>query len=389
MNSKPKTQETKHTDLSTDGFEFLELSPEDKAVPSQLVWAEVNLLALPFAVLDEREAHTSSGHEIIKFDKNNGKQIVWLWRVWPDAKVGMPTMATVRVLFALMDLAEEKRRQENQFPTRVEFSLSELCRRIGWNSDGRHRSMIKKHIEILVSTRCKSKGAFKDKHKNGLIIDAFSYLRRAAFVGEPDEQGEPLETNYVIFEDPVRVNLESRYIKQLDVALMRSIGSSIGQLLYTKLSHLFHDAKLKGQHHVDVGYHWLAERMGIKMYEHVWEAKKQLKQAINELVELHYIHPPLWNGWTIIFEPNIRYELGERLPRQERKKAAKNNKKKPMLSSSSPAVYKGASAEPKDILLPLCSLYATNGWKLAEPQAKRRLLTEEQLREECMLRGLL
>ena len=380
------------SDLSTDDIPIFELTvapaleQEQLSLP-QLVWAEVNILALPFAVLDEREARSSSGHEIIKFDKSNGKQVVWLWRVWPDPKVGMPTMATVRVLFALMDMAEEIRKLQGKYPQRLEFSLSDLCRRVSFTADGRHRAMLKRHIEILVSTRCKSKGAFKDKNRNGLILDTFSYIRSAAFVGDQDENGKPIERNFVVFDDPVRLNLESRYIKQLDVAFMRCIGSSIGQLLYTKLSHLLHEAHQKGYDYVDVEYHWLAERMGIKIYDQVWQAKKQLKQAISELVREHYIKEPTWDRWTIRFEANVRHEFGERLPRQERKKAVRKAQR-----TAQPQAYQSLRAEannaPRDPLLPLCMLYASQGWKLAEPQAKRHGITEEDLRAECIARGL-
>lgn len=381
------------SDLSTDDIPIFELTavpaePQEKVFLPQLVWAEVNILALPFAVLDEREARSSSGHEIIRFDKSNGKQVVWLWRVWPDPKVGMPTMATMRVLFALMDMAEEIRKLQGKYPQKLEFSLSDLCRRVGFQADGRHRAMLKRHIEILMSTQCKSKGAFKDKNRNGLILDTFSYIRSAAFVGDLDETGKPLETNFVIFDDPVRLNLESRYIKQLDVGFMRCIGSSIGQLLYTKLSHLLHEAHQKGYDYVEVDYQWLAERMGIKIYDQVWQAKKQLKQAISELVREHYIKQPTWDRWTIRFEANVRHEFGERLPRQERKKAAKKARTVAKLQAYNPPRIEPNNA-PRDPLLPLCMLYVSQGWKLAEPQAKRHGIKEEDLRVECITRGLL
>lgn len=392
MQRKIQQIQSDSADLSTDDIPIFELTAvqaesQKSLVSPQLVWAEVNMLALPFAVLDEREARSSPGHEIIKFDKSNGKQIVWLWRVWPDPKVGMPTMATVRVLFALMDMAEETRKVHGKYPQKLEFSLSDLCRRVGFDVDGRHRAMVKRHIEILVSTRCKSKGAFKDKNRNGLILDTFSYIRSAAFIGDLDKNRKVVETNFVVFDDPVRINLENRYIKQLDVAFMRSIGSSIGQLLYTKLSHLFHDAQQKGYDHVDVEYQWLAERMGINIYEHVWEAKKQLKQAISELVREHYIKQPSWDGWTIRFEPNVRHEFGERLPRRERKKAAQQTCTTAQATQSEPPVKELST--PRDPLLPLCMLYLSQGWKLAEPQAKRRNITEQQLRLECVTRSLL
>jgi hypothetical protein len=298
----------------------------------------------------------------------------------------MPTMATVRVLFALMDMAEEIRKRDGNYPHRLEFSLSELCRRVGFKADGRHRAMVKRHIEILASTQCKSKGAFKDKNRNGLSLETFKYIRSAAFVGDLDQNGNSIETNYVVFDDPVRVNLENRYIKQVDVAFMRCIGSPIGQLLYTKLSHLLHEAHQKGYDYVDVEYQWLAERMGIKIYDQVWQARWQLKQGISELVRENYIHEPSWNGWTIRFEANVRHEFGERLPRQERKTAARKAQK--TATKRVPEVSR--TEAPRDPLWPLCNLYASQGWsELTEKQARRHKLTEEQLRAECIARHLL
>jgi len=250
--------------------------------------------------------------------------------------------------------------------------------------------MIKRHIEILLSTRCKSKGAFKDKDRNGLYLETFRYIRQAGFVGDIGDDGEPLEKSFVVFDDPIRMNLEAKYMKQIDVALMRAVRSPIGQLLYTKVSHWLHEAQKRGYNYVDVDYTHVAERMGIKVYDQLFRAKAQLKQAFAELVALHYIKPPIWNGWAIRFEPGIRYEFGEKLPRHERKKAAKKAGSRKIKPSVSPLrISTVADDVPRDSLLPVCSLYASQGWKLAEAQAKRHKLTEDQLRTECIKRGLI
>lgn len=366
-------------DLSTGDIQIFEAKTPPAPECSQLVWAEVNILSLPFACLDERESRTSEGHEIIKFDSANGKQIVWLWRVWPDPKVGMPTMATLHVLFALLELAEEQ-----NYPYRLEFSLGDVCRRLGFTSDGRHRAMIKKHIEILLSTQCKSKGAFKDKEKNGLYLETFRYIRQAGFVGDRDEHGNELEKNFVVFDDPIRINLEAKYVKQIDVALMRQIKSPIGQLLYTKISYGLHEMKRKGLSHTEWDYPYLAERMGITVYDQPSKAKKQLKQAISELVALHYIKKPKWNGMTIKFEAGVRYQFGEDAPRTERKRAARISQ-----SRNGNPISTVLLTEEHDPLIPLGTLYVAGGWKLAEPQAKLRGITEEQLRAECIRMKLL
>ncbi len=351
----------------------------------QLIWADVNALALPYAVLNEREAKKSTGHELLKLESRDGKQTAIHWSVWPYPKLGMPTITTLRVLFVLMQKAAEAKQALGYVPERLDIgSLNGLCSEVGLRTDSYSRKLLKRHIEILISTQCRSKGAFKNKRGEGLFIDSFNFLRKAGFVGETDDQGVSIERNFIMFDEHVRANLDTHYVKQIDLGLMSSIDSPIGQLLYTKLSNLFHGAAEKGWSYVEVEYHWLVERMGLRAYTHVWEAKKQLKQAICELVDLQYIQDAIWDGFTIRFSPGVRYTFGEQQPSKIRKAKANTEPPKQLRIPIT-----GASEESYDPLWPLCNLYAKAGWKFAEAQAKRRNLTEEQLRKLTEERDIL
>jgi hypothetical protein len=198
-------------------------------------------------------------------DKCNNKQVAWQWKVWPEPGVGMPTVFSLRVLFVLMQIAAEQKLQHGQVPKVMNFgSLSELCRRLGLAADGYHRALIKRHIGILVSTQCKSVQAFKDKNRDALTINSFKFIRDAGFSGQKDKEGTCHESNFVVWDDPVWANLNTKYVKQIDVAFMQQLRSSIAQLLYTHLSNLFHEAK--DWPYAEADYTWLAERMGLKVY---------------------------------------------------------------------------------------------------------------------------
>jgi hypothetical protein len=393
MGSTSEEKNTQRLDLQAKDTPQLELvvaeEIDEQLKLPQLIWADVNALALPYAVLNEREAKKSSGHELVKLENRNGKQIAIHWSVWPYPKLGMPTITTLRILFVLMQKAAEAKRILGHVPERLDIgSLTRLCALVGLKSDGYSRKLVKRHIEILLSTQCKSKGAFKNKHGEGLFIDCFNYLRKAGFVGEVDEQGSLIEHNFVVFDEHVRANLDMHYVKQIDLQLMSSIASPIGQLLYTKLSNLFHEANQKGWTYVEVEYQWLAERMGIIVYKELRKARWQLKQAIKELMDEHYIQEALWDEWKIRFTPGIRYTIGEGVPRIERKR--RTSKKQSIQSiSETPSPLPNTQNESIDSLLPLCSLYIAGGWKLAEIQAKRRYITEAQLKDECLKRGLI
>jgi hypothetical protein len=365
----------KKSDLSTDDIVLFELASVPKTEPGEsslphLVWAEVNVLALPFAVLNENEARTSPGYELIKIEKKDGKQIAIRWAVWPYPKLGMPTMTSLRVLFVLMQKAADEKKSLGYVPEKLKIgSLSDLCRLLGMPADGYSRKTIKRHLEILVATQCMSKGAFKNKQREGLFIDSFKYLRSVGFVGDFDDEGNEIEENYVVFDEPVRRNLDAKYVKQIDLALMKSISCPIGQLLYTKLSHLFNDADGKP---VSVTYQWLAETMGIKLYERLSDAKQQLKQAIETLVRVCYIENPIWSDdGKIVFTPGVRYSFGEELPRQDRKKAAKRPSKTNR-QSRQPVAPPLSLKEPVDLLFPICSVFAQCGWEAVKATALRR-----------------
>lgn len=165
--------------------------------------------------------------------------------------------------------------------------------------------------------------------------------------------------------------------------MLRKVKSPIGQLLYTKLSNAFHDARSKGEAHAVLNYTHLAERMGITIYDKPHRAKTQLKQAITELQELQYIQDAEWEHLNITFTPGVRYHFGEEIPLLDRKRIVKT--KKVNVPAPFRAIPKGESHEP---LRPLCSLYSNQGWKLAERQANRHGLTEEQVRTECLRLGL-
>ena len=391
MTLKLTQKQVEHPGVSTDDIEIFDRRNPEKPIDElrlpQLAWAEVNALALPYAVLNERDACKSAGHEILKLEKLGDKQVAFRWQVWPNPKLGMPTVLSLRILFVLMQIAADKKAELGYVPQILDIgSLSSLCRAVGLPADGYSRSLIKRHIKILAATQCMSQGTFKNKCGEGLFIDSFSYLRSVVFISEKTAQGDTSDKNYVVFDEHVRANLNAHYVKQIDLALMREIRSPIGQLLYTKLSHLFNEARTKGWDYVDIEYHWLAERMGITPYSQLFRARAQLKQAIDELIRACYVREAQWIDWTIRFVPEVRYTLGEEQPRIERKRAAKKG-----ATSRAPQITSTPSKqiEPLDFMIPLCAVYAQNGWGMVSSVAHRYGITEDQLKQELSKRSSL
>jgi hypothetical protein len=128
--------------------------------------------------------------------------------------------------------------------------------------------------------------------------------------------------------------------------------------------------------------------MGIRIYQRLSDAKQQLKQAIDALVSTNYVESPQWaEEGKITFTPGVRYSFGEVIPHKDRKTAAQTKKNRRI--TSQPPIHLSSNKEPIDALLPICSLYAQTGWPAAELHAKRKGLSEAELRRETQNRGLI
>lgn len=380
MQQKTRAQLLKQSDLAVNDIALFENSTDKVQLP-QLVQAEINTLSLPYAVLNEKEAKTSPGHELIKFEKHGSTEVIWQWAVWPNPAYGMPTMLTMRVLFGIMEIVQETRQNSGVIPSRILIgSLNSFCKRIGLAAHSELRRLVREHIEILVYTTCKSKAAFKTKKGHGLDLDKFSYLKRARFVGQTDDDGNPIEHNFVELEDAFRRSLEANYIKSIDAAFMRQLKSPIAQLLYTHLSNLFSD--MKGWPYVDPDYYWLAERMGLKVYTELKRARQQFKQAIAELIEFNYLVKAEWNGWKIRFYPGVRYTYGEAALRLERKEKAQRVRRKKVLASSinMPAAIARTPEEDRETLLIRQATRLMLGQKLDEQLLQENRWTIEDVK---------
>jgi hypothetical protein len=191
---------------------------------------------------------------------------------------------------------------------------------LGITDNGPNLKRIKQAIEKLGNTSCISKGAFYKKATREFIESgkAFHFLQEWGFKGELHE-GNLLDSNFVSLHPWVRENLDAFYVKSLDWYLLRSLESEIAALLYPHLSCVFHSRR-GDQEYIELGYSWLAQRLGIKVQLDLREAKKQLKAAHNELIGKGYLSKVDWLQDKIRYFPGIRASV--EVARQKKRKRA-------------------------------------------------------------------
>lgn len=300
----------------------LDSNVRSEALP-QLAKVAIGILAWPIARLSKPDRFKK--HIVRKLITDGETTSAIEWEVRPDDRLGMPTMLSVRLLFALCKLASEYKMQTGLRPERFSLpSWNKLCILVGIKPSGGNRKLLQHHLEILHSTLVSSKQAFKTKARSEGISDKFVLVPRVELKGQQDDQQLPNEETYVTLAKPLLDSLDNEYVKTIDLSFMAELENETAQLLYTKLSYVLHGAICRGKDFEDIEYNWIVESMGLTNWKEKFHAKEQLKPAFNALAAAHYIELPEWwidGSWSIRVRPGVRYLFGEERQLAARKQA--------------------------------------------------------------------
>lgn len=244
---------------------------------------EMNLAVLPIAVLGRNDTR-----EVIEYYGtfwNGEKQEDMVWTVRGAAGLGLPSEFAERVLVALLYLGA----QDNFANRRMEFSTYQILKVLDRAINGRNYKVVEDALTQLAGVLITSDKAWVEKKKDGTqkristkrafhIIDEF-YLHYT----EDDEEGDK---SFIVWGSRIWRNLQSGYIRRLDIDFYYSIDLPLARRLYRFLDKMTH-YKPYTPYAIDVFD--LANKLGMVPYQYAAHLKRPLSAAADELVERGYL----------------------------------------------------------------------------------------------------
>ena len=239
---------------------------------------EMNLAVLPIAVLGRNDTR-----EVIEYYGtfwNGEKQEDMIWTVRGAAGLGLPSEFAERVLVALLYLGA----QDNFVNRRMEFSTYQILKVLGRAINGRNYKVVEDALTQLAGVLITSDKAWVEKKKDGTqrristkrafhIIDEF-YLHYTE------------DKSFIIWGSRLWRNLQSGYIRRLDIDFYYSIDLPLARRLYRFLDKMTH-YKPYTPYAIDVFD--LANKLGMVPYQYAAHLKRPLSAAADELVERGYL----------------------------------------------------------------------------------------------------
>lgn len=375
---------SKVSDISTGEFQKLfdtESGAEKQALTysnyqkQSLLRPEMHMFLWPYFLLD-KNANRKESIEIHERVNAGDNVIDRKWLVKPHPTYGMPGPLESAVLLALYEIAYENYISKGlSVPEWMPIgSWRAFLEKLGMSQSGRSQAEVKLALKRLVHTTCHSENSFFDKAKNLYVTEAFQILQAVMLKGETDGNGEKIEFSMVRFHPRIMSNLNARYLMILDRSFFKALKTATAKHLYPLLSYWFY--RNKPAKHWRVEYIWLAQRLGIKVWDKLWRAKQQLKPAIDELLRTGYLADVKWEERHIVFYSGDVYSA-EQLRRTSSKPAAQQTPKQLTLTLS-PVIE-----QKDDHLMPILNIFA-QGLPLADKMLSKHNLTPSQAKALCI-----
>jgi hypothetical protein len=238
---------------------------------------EQNLAEFPIGrlgVKDKRESITYEGWVTNK----QGERYKQLWRVSAPKDYGLPHELGNRMLVAFISLAAQQQSREVTF---VDHQMLKLLRLSDGKANYKH---FERNLLSLSALTIYSEKAFWDNDKKKHITTTkeafhiFEHVWLSSWVD--DDTGQPKEYGYVVFNEIFWKNIQSGYLKTLNLEVYLSVlKNPITRQLYRCL-----DKLMRYRNEFEIDIYTLASKIGLITYKYPSQLLQKLKPGLEELL---------------------------------------------------------------------------------------------------------
>jgi len=287
----------------------ISIKNNNEIILPKIIKSEVNLLVLPFFVLERKDKRLRTEYREITKRGDPKKEKVW--NVSANPEYGYPGPFDREVHKSIEQIISEILKEEGKIKNPIPFSIYDLCNRIEITTGGKNYHRVKEALEKIQMTGIKSEKAFYHKGKKEWISSVFSLYDGVIFRGRQLEDGSITEINLLYLSDIYLQSLNSFNTKSIDYTYWRSLESKIASRLYEILGVKFYGVRNKKECFLRYKYSTLCQLLPLTPYRYISQAKRQLNLGNDELKDTGFISDYEWreNGnkdWLIRYWPGER-----------------------------------------------------------------------------------
>lgn len=274
----------------TEGTEVRNANHSRRGTSGEAVWQgsfsrdEMNLAEFPLAVLSTR---VDPNIKTLEFSDSqrlpSGEVVERKWIITGADKFGLPTATDDDVVLGLMRLSMAQGFRERK----VYFTRYELLKTLRWSTEGRSYQRLIKSLDRLSGVRIRSTNSFYDNQSKSYQTLNFGLIDSYEINDGRRGPNEEEQKSYFVWGEQLFDSFQAGYIKKLDLDLYFSLRSAVSRRLYRYLDKHFYYKSTIERPLLQFAF----EKLGLsRSYKYVSSVKQQLEPALEELVNIGFLH---------------------------------------------------------------------------------------------------
>ncbi len=255
--------------------------PESRIEVTRIGKDDVNLVEHPFASLSNTPEVQVIENEWDTKHPLTGETITAKWRVEGSHQLGLPCAVDERVYLVLMELTREA-----GFTQKVQFSLYDVLKRLGWSHNARNYESLRDSLRRLNSVTITSENALWNPEAQAFVDVGFhlidEYRVVASKPGRKSTGTPPSEAHmsHIIWGREIHDSFRHGQIRSIDLGFALSLKGAIALRLYRYLDKKAYDGKTT----FEIELKRLCEmHLGMASATYTSTLKTRLKPAHDEL----------------------------------------------------------------------------------------------------------
>lgn len=185
---------------------------------------EMNLIEFPFGPISSTAAKTLEvEHQV--FDKHLKREVTRSLIITGTDKWGLPRPSDDQVLIGLNTLTHER----GYASQKIEFTRYELCRIIGWPTDGRSYARLEESLDRMKATTLKFKDSWYVNSEKEYKSKTFSIIEDVEICSRDQIERARLKDGDVVrcsfrWSDVIWKSFQDGFMKTLDMRMFRRIS---------------------------------------------------------------------------------------------------------------------------------------------------------------------
>lgn len=255
--------------------------PDSRIEVTRIGKDDVNLVEHPFASLSNTPEAQVIENEWETKHPLTGETITAKWRVEGSHQLGLPCAVDERVYLVLMELTREA-----GFTQKVQFSLYDVLKRLGWSHNARNYESLRDSLRRLNSVTITSENALWNPEAQAFVDVGFhlidEYRVVASKPGRKSASAPPSEAHmsHIIWGREIHDSFRHGQIRSIDLGFALSLKGAIALRFYRYLDKKAYDGKTT----FEIELKRLCEmHLGMASATYTSTLKTRLKPAHDEL----------------------------------------------------------------------------------------------------------